>query len=210
MLQKFPDSDNNLTKQYLADFLVGKLMMKCKLENPDLTKITLLEPGAGEYAPFTEAAHKLEADTTSIEYRAVDNEKVISGIDFLDPDDDDKWRDCDNYRLIATNPPFSKGKAVAFIKRSFELLHGYGYMGFLLGLNFLASEERKLLYAEHPPHEVIVLQHRPGFIRLWDGKTGTDAREYCFIIWRGVAVKPEQTILSWSDIRDPNRKYKTR
>jgi hypothetical protein len=216
MDQKFPNSDNNLTKLYLADFLVNRLIFSYQKENldssRDLTPLTFLEPGCGELLPFTTAAlmhKKYEAiNITSIEYRPVEDSTVLTGIDFLNPEDDAKWRQHDTYKIIATNPPFSKGKAVAFIRRGLELLHGRGYMGFLLGLNFLASEERRVLYKEHPPHEVIVIQHRPEFIRPWDGKRGTDAREYCFLIWRGVAIEYNHTVLSWTDIRDPDKKIK--
>lgn len=213
MDQKFPSSDNNLTKLYLADFLVDKLISSYQRENPDSdSTLTFLEPGCGEFSPFYLMAfmHKGfdNLDTTAIEYRVVDNLSAITEVDFLNSEDDVKWRQHDTYKIIATNPPFSKGKAVAFIRRGLELLHGRGYMGFLLGLNFLACEERKLLYKKHPPHEVIVIQHRPEFIRPWDGKRGTDAREYCFLIWRGVAIEYNHTVLSWTDIRDPDKKIK--
>lgn len=218
MIQKFPDTDNNLTKPYLAKFLVDRLVTQCKEDNPDLRNVTFLEPGAGELAPFTQAANAHNRDfckelwvgATSMEYRNIVDDTIVPNVDFLNPEDDSKWRDYDSYRIIATNPPFSKGKAIAFIRRGLELLHGRGYMGLLLGLNFLASEERRLLYQEYPPHEVVVIQDRPSFIRPFDGKKGTDLREYCFIIWQGVAVKPEQTILNWTDIRDPDKKPKAR
>lgn len=211
MNQSFPDRDNNLTKQYLADFLVDKLISMYKENNPNSRKINFLEPGCGEYAPFAKAITRckdLKVDPIAIEYRWVHSPDpyVIENIDFLNPEEDIRWRDASAYDIIATNPPFSKGKLTPFILRSLECLHGYGYMGFLFALNFLASDERAHLYRERPPYEVIALSYRPSFIRLFDGKTATDQRDYCFVIWRGAAVKIDKTIMSWTDIRDPDKK----
>lgn len=215
MNQNFPDSDNNLTKQYIADFLVGKLT-DLYINNSAIMngKLSFLEPGCGELSPFSKAADKyaghLHFDITAIEYRSVDNPFATSGIDFLNPEGDKNWRNCDNYDIIATNPPFSKGKVTAFLQRSLSLLHPRGFMGFFFALNFLASGERKKFYDEHPPYEVITLSHRPSFIRLYDGKKGTDQREYCCAIWGGSEIPVDKTILTWTDIKDPDKKGRKR
>lgn len=208
MNQQFPDTDNNLTKSYLAEYLVNRLVNMYVQDNLGVSPKTFLEPGCGEIAPFAKAAKEcsLDLETTAIEYRKVDNPTIVTEVDFFNRIHDDKWRKYFDYDIIATNPSFSKGKVLAFIRRSLDLLNDKGCMGFLLGLNFLASRERMLLYQERPPYEVVVITHRPSFIRFYDGKVGTDSREYGFFIWKGKGTVVKNPIISWCNIRDPDKR----
>lgn len=89
---------------------------------------------------------------------------------------------------IICNPPYSKGKAEAFILRA--LVVANVKVAMLLQLSFLASQERKRdIFDPHPPARVYVFSRRPsmppgqmlidnpGYV----GKGGS--RDYCWIVW---------------------------
>lgn len=88
------------------------------------------------------------------------------GVDYLTTE----FKDID---FIITNPPFSL--ALEFLQKSLkESLSVY----YLLRLNFLGSQKRKLFWQTNRPSHVLVLSKRPSF-------TGgeTDSTEYAWFCW---------------------------
>lgn len=75
--------------------------------------------------------------------------------------------------LIVTNPPFSL--ALKFLRKS---LSESNLCVYLLRLNFLGSQDRKLFWSRNSPTHLYVLSRRPSFA----GK-GTDATEYAWFCW---------------------------
>ena len=80
---------------------------------------------------------------------------------------------CEDVDLIITNPPFSL--AMEFLKKS---LHESGTVVYLLRLNFLGSQKRRLFWQTCKPTHLYVLSKRPSFTGH-----GTDATEYAWFCW---------------------------
>lgn len=95
--------------------------------------------------------------------------------------------------IVIGNPPFSC--AEAHVRRAIEVVAPGGRVVFLLRLAFLESQERRNLWAEHPPKEVIVLTERPSFTG-----GGTDSPAYGVFVWvidSPVRTDPRLSWLSW-------------
>lgn len=76
--------------------------------------------------------------------------------------------------LIITNPPYTYARE--FIDVSFS--HCRGVIAYLLRLNFLGAQKRRLWWQSKLPTHLYVLSERPSF------KGGsTDATEYAWFIW---------------------------
>ena len=74
---------------------------------------------------------------------------------------------------IITNPPFSL--AQEFLEKS---LREADFVAYLLRLNFLGSQKRKLWWQDKTPTHLYVLSKRPSFTG-----NGTDATEYAWFVW---------------------------
>ena len=160
------------------------------------TPMTILDPGAGSGA-ITRVLHREwpEAAVWAIEVDPKLIQSIVSGraeprvgvhcIDFLDINN--AWPSlCPGQRfdLTVCNPPFSgphgEDYALAFIKRAMSMSR---VGAFLVRLNWLAAaptpkKRERYEYLKVNPPCVLVLGKRPSFT----GK-GTDATEYCWLIW---------------------------
>lgn len=95
--------------------------------------------------------------------------ELEEGVDYL------SGKELPTVDLIITNPPFSF--AQEFINRSFS--HCNGVIAYLLRVNFLGSQKRRLWWQSHLPTHLYVLSDRPSF--KWSGQT--DATEYAWFVW---------------------------
>jgi hypothetical protein len=80
-----------------------------------------------------------------------------------------------SHRTIITNPPYSL--AMEFIQRALAEAPADADVAFLLRLNFLGSQRRAAFHRMYPS-DVYVLPRRPSFTG-----GGTDATEYCWMVW---------------------------
>jgi hypothetical protein len=79
--------------------------------------------------------------------------------------------------IIISNPPYSV--ASQFIEKSLHDVNLYGYVAFLLRLNFFGSQKRKPFFDKYPPKYCFVHSKRPSF-----KGGGTDATEYAHFVWQ--------------------------
>lgn len=83
------------------------------------------------------------------------------------------WPDAD---LLVTNPPYNL--AMEFIEKAIGWIGDSGReAAFLTRLNFLGSQKRADFHRRYPC-DVHVLPKRPSFTN-----GGTDATEYCWMVW---------------------------
>ena len=98
---------------------------------------------------------------------------------------------------IVTNPPYGIAKAVA--EKALRI--AYQKTAILVRLDFLASQRRHALFADHPPAYVLILSRRPsmppGELLLRGGVKQTGGQhDYTWIIWdRARSLYP--TELRW-------------
>lgn len=95
--------------------------------------------------------------------------ELAEGVDYL------SGKPLPEVDLIITNPPFSLGQE--FIERS--LSHCRGVVCYLMRLNFLGSQKRKVWWQKRLPTHLYVLSNRPSFKQ----GGGTDATEYAWYVW---------------------------
>lgn len=167
--------------------------------------IRMVDPGAGTGVWGEAAAGYFEKpQIVGVEYRKVKPNPVYT--DWITGD----------FRLVTPspahfllgNPPFKY--AESFVRCSVEyVLPLNGAIMFLLPLNFLAGETRRLgLWHEYPINDVFVLSRRPSFIHKGAKKGNTDATEYAFFWWDFSRPKQESPIIHWHSwlSRSPRRK----
>lgn len=111
------------------------------------------------------------------------NHHIVGDFLSLHPDD---LPDID---LVVGNPPYRH--ALAFVRRSLDLVGDGGTVAFLLRLGFLASQSRAAFFRESRPAWVHILSKRPSF--TGDGKT--DGSDYTFVVW--VKGNKQPTQLGW-------------
>jgi hypothetical protein len=152
------------------------------LPNPSVP-ISILEPGAGDRAPFLTAAtdsSSLLFTARGIEYRDVEVPEHLNGktiwhknCDYL------KWS-IDNQKrpdLIITNPPFSL--AQEFIEHSIDMVKPDGIVVMLLQTGFEGSVKRREFWGQNKPFKRLLVRPRPSF------GGGSDSREYGIYFWAG-------------------------
>ncbi len=149
-------------------------------------KLTMLEPGCGDTAPFSRYASSIGMNAFGVDARDVNKQPevtVFTGTSFLDtPSDETAALYARKYDVIATNPPFVFG--IEFIIRSLDILAPRGVAAFNMKLSFLSSQGRYTFFNERPPSEVHILSKRPSYAH-----GGTDrGQEYGIFMWNGTEV----------------------
>lgn len=89
---------------------------------------------------------------------------------------------------VITNPPYSF--AEQFVRRAHLWVKPSGCIIMLLRLAFIASQNRKALFEDHPIDHIYVLPRRPSF--SGDGKS--DASDYGWFQWRPMRTRVDTTI----------------
>ena len=142
------------------------------LKEIDFDKInTFLEPCSGDKR-ILNRIQQLKTDMVCFDT------EIQDGTDYLTTPFSDI--DC-----IITNPPFSLAKS--FLTKSLKEAKVVIY---LLRLNYLGSQKRKVFWELNPPTNLYVLSERPSFTGH-----GTDATEYAWFIWDKLGVlKDNKTI----------------
>ncbi len=79
--------------------------------------------------------------------------------------------------VIISNPPFNQ--AMEFIQKALKDVTPFGYVIFLLRLNFLESKQRKVFFEQHKPEYIFVHHKRMSFTG-----GGTDSVAYAHFVWR--------------------------
>ena len=167
--------------------------------------IRIVDPGAGTGVWGEVVAGYFDTpEIIGVEFRKVKPNPVYT-----------KWITGD-FRLITPtpahfvlgNPPFKY--AEQFVRQSVALVQPLqGAILFLLPLNFLAGEGRRLgLWAEYPINDVFILSRRPSFIHSGKKKGNTDATEYAFFWWDFTRPKQDHPFIHWVSwySRTPRRK----
>ncbi len=183
------DEDTYLTPPRCALVLASLI----ELHADDLT----LEPsaGSGSFVVATHQAHGLVI--TAVEKRR----EAAPALRTCIPGHEVAVRTCrfedvlepNRYDAILGNPPYVK--AQAHVEHALYLLRRDGLLGFLLRINFLASQERYEFFRRFPPWRVYVLRERPDFTG-----EGGDATEYAFMVWRkGYTGDTVTRWVSWKD-----------
>ncbi len=130
------------------------------LERLELPGGEWLEPASGGRAIVNAVNHvRDDVSWTTTDLR--------EGLDFLQTE---KW--WTRFAVAITNPPYSL--AMEFVEHALPIAD---YVVMLLRLNFLGSEKRGVFMRREAP-DVYVLPNRPSFTG-----GGTDATEYCWMVW---------------------------
>ena len=95
---------------------------------------------------------------------------------------------------IVTNPPYRL--AEAFVRHALEVCAKKTAV--LVRLDFLASQRRYRLFADHPPALLLVLSRRPSMPPGWipDVEAKGGMHDYCWLVWDKRAAGP--TLTKWA------------
>lgn len=157
----------------------------------------VLEPsaGAGSYLVGLHRAHGIVAEAVEKRREAADALRgCIPGHEVL-------VRTCrfedvcepESFDAVVGNPPYIR--AQEHVQHALYLLRTGGVLGFLLRINFLATQGRYRFFRRFPPWRVYVLAERPDFTG-----DGGDATEYAFMAWRkGYTGDTVTRWVSWAD-----------
>ena len=171
-------SDFYETPEPLADAALALVRERFGVYTPAL----ILDPGAGT-GVWGRAAHSLWPEATVI---GVDIERGRPPGGAYDIWFKDSYLDKARYwpkfmsrrpDLIIGNPPYRLSQQ--FIEASLSIVQPGGLVAFLLRLNFLAGECRRVFWQQNTPGRVIVCVQRPSFT----SDNGTDATEYGVYVW---------------------------
>lgn len=182
-------SDNYATGFEIAKWTVDHCAeLSDKHSDRNYGKLTMLEPGCGDNAPFSRYAATLGMNCYATDIRNVAQREtvvVMNNMDFLQlPCEENASLYSRQYDVIATNPPFNVG--AEFIIRSLDILSPFGIAAFVVKLTFLGSMKRhELLFRDRPPIEIHELVNRPSFAY---GATDR-GQEYCILIWGGTELE---------------------
>ena len=157
------------------------------VENVELPGGFWLEPTAGEGAIITEvnrlranvcwSACEIRPRCAPALQRAVGDGPVVIA-DFLKTTVGTFGRELfAPHDVAVSNPPYYLAQEV--LEHSLELART---VVLLLRLNYLESEKRANFLRAHPP-DVYVLPSRPSFCANRQGKRGTDATAYAWMVW---------------------------
>ena len=100
------------------------------------------------------------------------------------------------FDVVLGNPPYKL--AQEHVEHGMYLLRRGGQLGYLLRINFLASQKRVPFFRRFPPWRVYVLPERPDFTG-----EGGDQTEYAFFVWRKGYRGPPQVL--WVSTKPENR-----
>lgn len=180
-------SDNYATPPAIAKWTVDRCQqISEKYCGKPNAKLTMLEPGCGDNAPFCRYASSLGMNAFAVDSRPVPKRSsvtVFPETNFLDmPGEASAAIYGQRYDVIATNPPFIFG--IEFIIRCLDILSPRGVAAFNMKLSFISTQGRYKFFDERPPSEIHVLSKRPSY--AFNGRT--DSAEYCVLFWNGTDV----------------------
>lgn len=124
---------------------------------------------------------KINWHTNEIQEKYLNQLQCIGSVKATFTEDIRTWEEKDGifYDMMITNPPFSIAQEVA--EAGFRVAKT---VVLLLRINFFGSKERHEWLSTHMPKLTAVLPDRPAFrVSQTTGKLGTDATEYCWMIW---------------------------
>jgi hypothetical protein len=180
-------SDNYATPTEIAKWTVDRcLAISERYCGKSTRKLTMLEPGCGDTAPFSRYAASLGMSAFGVDSREVGRRPdvtVFDGTSFLDmPCESTAALYSRKYDVIATNPPFIYG--IEFVIRALDILSPRGVIAFNMKLAFMASQGRYDFFEKRPPSEVHILSKRPSYAH---GATDR-GQEYGIYFWNGEEV----------------------
>lgn len=165
-----------IIEDFLADFAFHEL--RCF----DFGEAHILDPCAGGDIKH-EMPYPYVLETMGHRYKKmVTNDIRIDSpakhhIDFLESSIVSDSHNSLGYDLVISNPPFNL--AQEFVEGGLNAVHDFGYVVYLLRLNFFGSQKRNEWIKTFRPEWCVIHSKRPSFTP--DGKT--DATEYAHFVW---------------------------
>lgn len=201
-LNDYYPTEFNLAYACISKFFTLSYMTRFKdFEN----RFNVLDVGAGMGVWGMALRKYINEDKKLLRFVYGANKETSIGIDGIDIDKQfesysdgyDKYYITDyqylvpdkKYHMIIGNPPFNDGSHAPepmlwekFVHKSWHMLEDGGFIGFLLPIDFLASDRREDFYTQYPLLHVSFCRRRPHFINMRNG-VKNNTTNYAFFMW---------------------------